>query len=87
MSSTRPHLRHTVRVAAVATLLVMVCYVVAAVVVNLVVTDHLVGNVDARLFDRVQDAGEHSPTLRATGDNNDGDVDDAPSFLWSESSC
>jgi signal transduction histidine kinase len=82
MSSTRPHLRHTVRVAAVATLLVMVCYVVAAVVVNLVVTDHLVGNVDARLFDRVQDAGEHSPTLRATGDNNDGDVDDAPSFLW-----
>ena len=44
-----PHLRHTVRVAAVATLLVMLCYVAAAIVVNLVVTNHLVGNVDARL--------------------------------------
>jgi signal transduction histidine kinase len=83
MSITRSHLRHTVRVAAVATLLVMVCYVVAAVVVNLVVTDHLVGNVDARLLDRVHDASQQSPSLRASGDGNDGDVDDAPSFLWS----
>jgi signal transduction histidine kinase len=83
MSMTRPHLRHTVRVAAVATLLVMLCYVVAAIVVNLVVTDHLVGNVDARLLDRVQDVSQRSPSAQATGDGSDGDVDDAPSFLWS----
>lgn len=83
MTIARSHLRHTVRVAAVATLLVMLCYVVAAVVVNLIVTNHLLGNVDARLLDRVQDASERPPPPGAPGDGNDGDVDDAPSFLWS----
>ena len=45
----RDHRRHAVRVAAVATLIVMVGYVVAAVVLNLVVTNHLVSTTDARL--------------------------------------
>ncbi len=80
---TRSHLRHTVRVAAVATVLVMLCYIVAAIIVNLIVTNHLVGNVDTRLLDRVQDASQEAPSLRATGDGDVGDIDDAPSFLWS----
>ena len=45
------------RVAAVATLIVMVGYVLAAaVMLNLVVTNHLVGTADARLSDRLKDA-------------------------------
>jgi signal transduction histidine kinase len=35
------------------------------------------------LLDRVQDASQQAPSARATGDASDGDVDDAPSFLWS----
>ena len=51
--------RHAVRVAAVATLVVMVFYVVAAVVLNLIVTNHLIGATDNRLRDRLN---RRSPT-------------------------
>jgi signal transduction histidine kinase len=69
-----------VRVAAITALLVMACYTVAAVVVNAVVTHHLVTDVDARLSDRVGDVAPHAPH-RDSGETTD--LDDAPSFLWS----
>ena len=76
--------RHAVRVAAIATLIVMVGYVLAAVVLNLVVTNHLVGTTDSRLSDRLEDAGHQEISL-SQGDSGGQptDVDDAPLFLWS----
>ena len=44
------------RVAAITTLLVMAGYTVATVVVNTIVTHHLIADVDARLSDRLEDA-------------------------------
>jgi signal transduction histidine kinase len=85
---TRRH--HALRVAAVATLVVMVCYVTAAVIINLVVTDHLVGAIDARLSDRLDDASQQTLNLPATAPipnpepaESGPDVDDAPVFMWS----
>jgi signal transduction histidine kinase len=77
----RTHRRHVVRVAAITTLLVMACYTVAAVVVNAIVTHHLVADVDARLSDRVSDALPRPTPERDSGTSPD--LDDAPSFLWS----
>jgi len=80
----RAHRRHVVRVAAITTLLVMACYTVAAVVVNAIVTHHLIADVDARLSDRIEDVRPH-PTPEK-GSIETPDLDDAPSFLWSISS-
>jgi signal transduction histidine kinase len=85
MNIGRAHRRHVVRVAAITTLLVMACYVVAAVVVNAIVTHHLIADVDSRLSDRVKDALPRSPTPDR-GSLETPDLDDAPSFLWSVSS-
>jgi signal transduction histidine kinase len=82
MKTARSHRRHVVRVAAITTLLVMACYTVAAVVVNAIVTHHLVADVDARLSDRVMDALPHPRPETAS---ESPDLDDAPSFLWSTS--
>lgn len=81
MNLVQAHRRHVVRVAAITTLLVMACYTVAAVIANAIVTHHLVGDVDARLSDRVTDALRH-PT-RERGPIETADLDAAPSFLWS----
>lgn len=81
MSLARPHRSHVVRVAAVTTLLVMASYTIAAVVVNAIVTHHLVADVDARLSDRVSDAVRHATT--EAGADKTTDLDAAPSFLWS----
>jgi signal transduction histidine kinase len=62
----------------------MACYTVAAVVVNAIVTHHLIADVDARLSDRVEDVRPH-PTPEK-GSLETPDLDDAPSFLWSVSS-
>jgi signal transduction histidine kinase len=77
-------------VAAVATLVVMVCYVGAAVILNLVITDHLVGATDARLNDSLQDASRQTLDLPASAPSpnpepaeSGTDVDDVPLFLWS----
>ena len=62
----------------------MVFYVVAAIVLNLVVTSHLLGTIDNRLTDRLKDARQQ--TLKLPGqDTRDGqvDLDDAPQLLWS----
>jgi len=80
MKTGRSHRRHVVRVAAVTTLLVMACYTVAAIVVNAIVTHHLIADVDARLSDRVADALPHPRPERSDASP---DLDDAPSFLWS----
>ena len=63
MKAGRRHRRHAVRVAAVATLIVMVFYVVAAIVLNLIVTNHLISTTDHRLTDRLNDARQQTLTL------------------------
>jgi signal transduction histidine kinase len=84
MNLTRAHRRHAVRVAAVATLIVMVGYVIAAIVLNLIVTDHLVGNADARLADRLEDTSQQTLTLPGSSTPQEKpDLDDVPLFLWS----
>jgi signal transduction histidine kinase len=80
----RAHRRYAVRVAAVATLIVMLAYVVAALVLNLIVTNHLVSTADTRLSDRLKDAQNRTLTLpRSTPQGEHQDVDDAPLFVWS----
>ena len=63
VNTTRAHRRHAVRVAAVATLIVMVFYVVAAIVLNLIVTNHLISTTDNRLADRLEDARQQTLAL------------------------
>jgi signal transduction histidine kinase len=77
----RAHRRHVVRVAAITTLLVMAAYTITAVVVNAIVTHHLVADVDTRLSDRAADAAPHAKPDRDATETTD--LDDAPSFLWS----
>ncbi|HXZ62538.1 MAG TPA: HAMP domain-containing sensor histidine kinase, partial [Acidimicrobiales bacterium] len=81
MSAGRNNRPHAVRVAAVATLIVMAGYVVAAVILNLVVSHHLLATTDARLADRLEDARQQ--TLSIPDDDDSADVDDAPVYLWS----
>ncbi len=84
MNLTRAHRRHAVRVAAAATLIVMVGYVVAAAVVNVIVTDHLVHAADSRLSDRLSDAQHQTLALPGSDSREEHpDLDDAPLFLWS----
>ena len=90
MTQARDRRRYALRVAAVATLVVMACYVVAVVVLNLLVTNHLVSAVDARLSNRLNDASRLTLSLPATAPTPNPepaeggtDVDDAPLFLWS----
>jgi len=81
MNIARAHRRHVVRVAAITTLVVMASYTITAIVVNAIVTHHLVADVDARLSDRAADAAPHP---KPDGDSSEAkDLDDAPSFLWS----
>ena len=84
MKTSRGHRRHAVRVAAVATLIVLVFYVVAAVILNLIVTNHLISTTDNRLGDRLRDARQQTLTLPGSATRGtDTDLDDAPVFLWS----
>ncbi len=72
--------------AAVATLVVMVAYVVAVVVINLIVAHHLIATTDTRLHDRLDDTRQQTLTLPGTGGAGSAesvDVDDAPVYLWS----
>ena len=77
------HRPHSLRVAATATLFVMVCYLIAALVLNVLVTHHLVGNVDARLHDRVEDVRQRTLQLPDAPSSSNVDVDDVPMFVWS----
>jgi signal transduction histidine kinase len=82
VSGVRAHRAHALRVAAVATLVVMVGYVVAALVLNVLVTHHLVGNIDTRLGDRLEDVRQRTLPLPSTSTEKV-DVEDAPLFVWS----
>jgi signal transduction histidine kinase len=84
VKTSRGHQRHAVRVAAVATLIVMAFYVVAAIVMNLIVTNHLISTTDHRLADRLEDARQQTLALPgSSAPDEDTDLDDAPVFLWS----
>ncbi len=84
MKTSNGHRRNAVRVAAVATLIVMVFYVIAAIVMNLIVSNHLISTTDNRLSDRLEDARRQTLALpRSSAPDEDTDVDDAPVFLWS----
>ena len=64
--------------------IVMVFYVVAAIVLNLIVTNHLISTTDNRLADRLEDARQHTlPLSGSSADDDDRDADDVPVFLWS----
>ena len=83
MRSSRDHRIHAVRVAAIATAIVMAGYVLVALVLNLIVADHLVAGVDSRLKDRLQDVSRGTLALTKTPTSDKPDVDDAPLFVWS----
>jgi signal transduction histidine kinase len=85
MKVQRKHRQHALRVAGATTLIVLGFYVVAVVVLNEVVTHHLITTADNRLVDRLDDAGQQmsGPQGTADRDDDDTDVDDAPQFLWS----
>lgn len=92
----RSALGHPTRVGAVVALIMALVYVAAAVPFDIVYSQHLVGQVDARLADRLQDVksevmptGTSSPgrdrTLPSVPEGQvppDHDVDDAPAFVW-----
>jgi signal transduction histidine kinase len=70
-------------VAAIATLVVMAGYVLAAFLLNMIVVDHLVGSTDGRLADHLQDIHAQAVTPPHTPQvAPDADLDDAPSFVW-----
>jgi signal transduction histidine kinase len=85
VNRTNTHRRHALRVAAIATLVVMAGYVLAAFILNLIVVDHLVHSTDVRLTERLHDLHTRTLSLPATrrAVPADPDLDDAPSFLWS----
>jgi len=89
MSGRRSNRLHAIRVAAMATAIVAMAAVGLAVVLNLVVTHRLQQGVDARLSERLVDtakvdAGRGAPTASPlpTSVHREGDLDDAPSFVW-----
>ena len=66
----------------------MVFYVVAAIILNVVVTSHMIGTTDNRLTDRLNDARQQTLTLPGSkAKDSDTDLDDAPQFLWSITSA
>src|ERR1700683_1669537 len=85
MMAQRKHRQHALRVAASTTLIVLGFYVVAVIVLNEVVTHHLIMTADNRLTDRLDDARQQmsSPQGSPDRDADDTDVDEAPQFLWS----
>jgi len=83
---------HAAKVAAVATVFVLACYVIGVVVLNLFVVHRLTTEVDARLSNRLSDTNQSTLRIQATGSSGTSppesvgrgaDIDDAPSFVWS----
>lgn len=92
MKAQRAHRRHAVRVAAMATLIVLAAYVVAALVLNLAVSHHFTTTTDAQLRERLADAGQGliqpGPGIAGHGEGSgvSGEspgVDEAPVYFWS----
>jgi signal transduction histidine kinase len=79
---------HASKVATIATVIVMACYVIAVLVLNLVVVHRLTAQADVRLAERLADVGKLSVTghgTAAVSAHGDQDDDDAPIFVWSVS--
>jgi len=80
------HRVHAAKVAAVAVVVVVSCYVIGAVALNLVVVHRLTAEADGRIADQLTDVSRL--TLDARGGaipsvaRGDGDLDDAPILLW-----
>ena len=85
MRSSESRRTHAATVASSATVIVMACYVIAALVLNLVVVHRLTAQADVRLAERLADVGKLSITGAGTAartTHGDQDDDDAPIFVW-----
>ena len=86
MNASSRHRGHAARVAVTAAGVVVACYVAGVIVVNQVLVHRLTSEADGRIAAQLVDAGQL--TLRpSSGDgarpsHPDGDIDDAPIFLW-----
>ena len=86
MNASSRHRGHAARVAVTAAGVVVACYVAGVIVVNQVLVHRLTSEADGRIAAQLVDAGQL--TLRpSSGDGGaaahpDGDIDDAPIFLW-----
>ena len=74
---------HAARVAGAATLIIGIVYTGCVTALNLTVATRLTGQTDAGLRDRLIEASRYGASVlpRKDGDD-DGDLDDAPIFLW-----
>lgn len=86
MKDRTPNRAHAAKVAAVATMIVMGCYVIALVVLNFTVANRLTNEVDTRLSARLVSVNRLTVPVPTTGSSpsapRGGDIDDAPSFVW-----
>jgi len=85
VNTTRSRRLHAARVATVATVVVMACYLVAVLLLNLLVARRLTEQADARIATRLAGLSRDSPaTLKSQPiqKGGDADLDDAPIFLW-----
>jgi len=79
------HRFHAAKVAAMAAVIVLACYLIAVVVLNVFVVHRLTSQADLRLSERLIDANKEVMSLPNTGTpimQKDHDVDDAPAFVW-----
>ena len=72
---------HAARVAAAATLIIGIVYTGCVTALNRTVATRLTGQTDAGLRDRLTEASRYGVSVLPRKDG-DGDVDDAPLFLW-----
>jgi signal transduction histidine kinase len=77
-----PQFAHAARVAGAATLIIAIVYTGCVTVLNLREATRLTGQTDARLRDRLTEASRYGVTILPKDGDDDGDVDDAPVFLW-----
>jgi signal transduction histidine kinase len=78
-----PQFAHAARVAGAATLIIAIVYTGCVIALNLVTAARLTGQTDARLRDRATEASRYgAPDVPLKDGDDDGDVDDAPLFLW-----
>ncbi|HWE70201.1 MAG TPA: HAMP domain-containing sensor histidine kinase [Acidimicrobiales bacterium] len=85
MKSEAGHRLHAARVAAIAAVIVLACYLIAVVVLNIFVVHRLTSQADTRLTERLVDAQKElvrNPTGGSVAVEHDRDVEDAPAFVW-----
>ena len=79
----RPHVAHAARVAVVATVIIGAMYVGVVAAFDIVDRHRLVGQIDTRLQQRLDQVARNPATAGSTADyDNAHDADDAPVFLW-----